>query len=41
MAKLSHSQRCKYEENGTINVCMIDERRTFFDYKILTPAILG
>jgi hypothetical protein len=39
MAKLSHSQRCKYEENGGIGVSMIDERRTFFDYRILTPAI--
>ncbi len=39
MAKLSHSQRCKYEEDGYFNVCMIDERKTFFDYKILTPAI--
>ena len=39
MAKLSHELRCKYEEFGSINVCMLDERKTFFDYKILTPAI--
>jgi len=39
MAKLSHELRRKYEENGSINVCMLDERKTIFDYKILTKAI--
>ena len=39
MAKLTHEQRCKYEEYGSINVDMTDERRTILDYKILTPAI--
>ena len=39
MAKLTHSQRCKYEEYGSINVDMTDERKTILDYKILTPAI--
>ena len=39
MAKLSQELRRKYEENGSINVCMLDERKTIFDYKILTKAI--
>jgi len=39
MAKLTHEQRCKYEEYGSINVCMLDERKVFSDYKILTSAI--
>ena len=39
MAKLSQELRRKYEENGSINICMLDERKTIFDYKILTKAI--
>ena len=39
MAKLTHEQRCEYEEYGSVNVSMTDERKVFSDYKILTSAI--
>tara|TARA_R110000822_G_scaffold310489_2_gene443466 strand:+ start:2630 stop:3973 length:1344 start_codon:yes stop_codon:yes gene_type:complete len=39
MAKLTHEQRLQYERDCSLNVSMKDERKTFFDYKTLTPSI--
>ena len=39
MAKLTQAQRELYDMWGWSNFCMADERKTIFDYKILTESI--
>ena len=39
MAKLTQAQRELYDMWGMSNFCMADERKTIFDYKVLTESI--
>jgi hypothetical protein len=39
MAKLTQAQRELYDKWGWSNYCMADERKTIFDYKVLTESI--